>query len=151
MQLPIGEWIINVIVLLVVGYIRPQSIRVMKHLRGRIMQSIVPQGAELDLAWGSDFEVVVSVGSGAAEVLELEDLVDEGRCAEVECRWLRVHEATHHNEAQHDLENYENVVYAVHRDLVGKLDWLDEGDNAEWDYEEDCEDYEGDQLGELNH
>ena len=26
---------------------------------------------------------------------------------------------------------------------------LDEGDDAEGDYEEDCEDYEGDQLREL--
>jgi hypothetical protein len=34
---------------------------------------------------------------------------------------------------------------------VRELDWLDEGDYAEGDYEEDCEDYEGDQLGELNH
>ena len=52
---------------------------------------------------------------------------------------------------ENDLENDEDVVYTVHRDLVRELDWLDEGDYAEGDYEEDCEDYEGDQLGELNH
>ena len=62
---------------------------------------------------------------------------------------MGVHEAAHHYEAKHDLKHYEDVIYAVHRDLMRILNSLDERNNAEGNDKEDCEYYEGDQFREL--
>jgi len=103
---------------------------------------VVPESAELDLPGGPDLSVVSAICR--PEVLKLEYFVDERSCAEVECGGLSVHKAAHHDEPKNDLEHDEYVVDAVHRDLVRVLDWLNEGNDAEWNDEEDREDYKCD-------
>jgi hypothetical protein len=110
---------------------------------------VVSKYTQFNLPGGSDLHGVRTELIVPAEVLELKNFINEWSCPEVKGRRLGVHKAAHDNKTENDLEENEDVVYQVHRQLMRELDLLDYRNDAERYDEENCEYRESYQFGEL--